>query len=92
MTKTASDQHRDFLEMAVDDQVCLIDEALSGEVYAALERHGGGVEIMDIEGANVLIRYHGACGHCPISESGTLYLIQTTLQEKVDPRIQVKIV
>ena len=50
------------------------------------------MEIMDIEGTDILIRYYGACGGCPISESGTLVFIQNTLQERIDSRIQVKIV
>lgn len=83
---------KDFLDLEIDDQVLLINEALSEQVLQALEMDGGGMEIMDIEGTDVLIRYYGACGNCPISESGTLIFIQNTLQEKVDPRIQVKIV
>lgn len=91
MTKTKG-KKTDFLKLGIDDQVLLINEALSDQVYPALEMDGGGMEIMDIEGADVLIRYFGACGGCPISESGTLVFIQSTLQKKVDPRIQVKIV
>lgn len=86
------EEKTDFLKLGIDDQVLLVNEALSEQVYMALEMDGGGMEIMDIEGADVLIRYYGACGNCPIAESGTLMFIQNTLQEKVDPRIQVKIV
>ncbi|MDH5596668.1 MAG: NifU family protein [Candidatus Peregrinibacteria bacterium] len=82
----------DFLKLDIDDQVKLINEALEEQVYMALEMDGGGMEIMDIEGTDVLIRYYGVCGNCPISESGTLVFIQQTLQERIDPRIQVKIV
>lgn len=82
----------DFLDLSVDEQVTLINEVLSEQVYMALEMDGGGMEIMDIEGTDVLIRYYGACGGCPISESGTLVFIQQTLQDRIDPRIQVKIV
>ncbi len=85
-------QKKDFLKLEIDDQVLLINEALSDRVYPALEMDGGGMEIMDVEGTDVLIRYYGACGNCPIGESGTLFFIQNTLQEKVDPRIEVKIV
>ncbi len=91
MTKK-KEEKTDFLKLGIDDQVLLINEALSEQVYTALEMDGGGMEIMDIEGTDVLIRYYGACGNCPISESGTLVFIQNTLQEKVDHRIQVKIV
>lgn len=82
----------DFLALSVDEQVSLINDVLSEQVYMALEMDGGGMEIMDIEGTDILIRYHGACGGCPISESGTLVFIQQTLQDRIDERIQVKIV
>lgn len=82
----------DFLALDIHQQVSRVNEALSEQVYMALEMDGGGMEIMDIEGTDILIRYHGACGGCPISESGTLVFIQQTLQDKIDPRIQVKIV
>lgn len=85
-------QSVDFLALSVDEQVTLINDVLSEQVYMALEMDGGGMEIMDIEGTDVLIRYYGACGGCPISESGTLVFIQQTLQDRIDPRIQVKIV
>lgn len=93
MTKEEEkDGKKDFLKLDIDEQVTLINKALADQVMMALEMDGGGMEIMDIEGTDVLIRYYGACGNCPISESGTLVFIQQTLQEKVDPRIQVKIV
>ena len=91
MTPTQTGQV-DFLKLTVDEQVSLINDVLSEQVYMALEMDGGGMEIMDIEGTDILIRYHGACGGCPISESGTLVFIQQTLQDRIDTRIQVKIV
>lgn len=83
---------KDFVKLGIDDQVLLVNEALSEQIMPMLEMDGGGMEIMDIQGTDVLIRYHGACGNCPIAESGTLIFIQNTLQEKVDSRLQVKIV
>ena len=90
--KAAAKKETDFLKMEVDQQVSLIHEALAEDVYYFLEMDGGGMEIMDIDGVNVLIQYHGACGNCHISQTGTLAFIQQTLQEKVDPRIQVVVV
>jgi Fe-S cluster biogenesis protein NfuA len=40
----------------------------------------------------VFIRYFGACGGCPIGQGGTLNFIEMTLQQKVDPRLQVKVI
>ena len=90
--KTAKSKETDFLKMELDEQVRLVNGALEEDVYYALEMDGGGMEIMDIDGLSVLIRYHGACGNCHISQTGTLAFIQQTLKEKVDPRIQVVVV
>jgi len=92
MSERKTNERADFLNMEVDDQIKAIDEALSERVYMALEMDGGGMEIMDIEGTDILIRYYGACGGCPIGESGTLVFIEQTLQMKVDSRIKVKLV
>jgi Fe-S cluster biogenesis protein NfuA len=54
-----------------------------------LASHGGGLEIMDIQGFRILIRYHGACHGCPLAGSGTLEFIEHTLQSEIDERIRV---
>ncbi len=85
-------QKKDFTKLDIDEQVNLINEALEPEVYPVLMSHGGGMEIMDIEGTNVLVRYFGACGGCPIAMEGTLDFIEFTLQSQVDPRLKITIV
>ncbi len=86
----------DFLKLDVDEQVNQINEALSEEVYQALEMDGGGMEIMDItiikDHMQVLISYYGACGGCHLATTGTLDFITQTLREKLDPRIEVVVV
>jgi len=91
-TEKATNSEIDFLKLSIDEQVTLINNVLSEKVYEVLEMDGGSMEIMDIEETNILIRFYGACSGCPIAESGTLIFIQNTLQEKIDPRIEVKIV
>ena len=82
----------DFEKLNIDKQVQLVNDALEAEVYSAMAMHNGGLEIEDIKGLEVHIRYQGACVGCPMAETGTLMFVEHTLQEKVDPRIQVKIV
>ncbi|MBU0577870.1 NifU family protein [Patescibacteria group bacterium] len=81
-----------FEELKIDKQVKLVNDALEDEVYTALAMHDGGLEIMDIKGLEVHISYQGACAGCPMASTGTLMFVENTLQEKVDKRIQVKIV
>lgn len=83
---------KDFAKLGIDEKVRLVDEALTPEVYPALQMDGGGLEIMDIEDYTVMVRYFGACGGCHIGKTGTLDFITWTLQTKVDEKITVEIV
>ncbi|QQR83199.1 NifU family protein [Candidatus Peregrinibacteria bacterium] len=81
---------KDFATMDIDDQVDWVNEVLEPEIYPALMMDGGGMEIMDIEGTNIKVRYYGACGNCAIGESATFPYIEQTLKMAIDPRITVE--
>lgn len=84
-----SKSKKDFSKLDIEKQIKLIHKALEPEVYPALQMHGGGVEIMDIKGIKVFIRYYGACQGCPLASTSTLQFIEDTLQSKIDKKIQV---
>ena len=68
-----------------------IDEILDETIRPGLAMDGGGVEILDLSDDMVLsISYHGACGSCPSSTTGTLQAIENILQEQFDQRVTVK--
>ena len=83
---------KDFFELTIDEQVNAVNEALKDDVFPVLHSDGGGLEIMDIEGRNILVRYYGACSGCPMATTGTLAFIEKTIQDNVDERLQVKII
>lgn len=89
---TKKKEKKPFDKLDIDSQVDLINAALEPQVYPALQMDGGGMEIMDIEGTKVMIRYYGACSGCHIGNTGTLDFIEQTLQHEVDERIMVEIV
>ena len=78
-----------FSVLPLEEQVRRVNEALMASVYPMLGSHGGGVEIMDIQGTDVSIHYFGACHGCSLSGSGTLQFIEQTLQAQVDEEIRV---
>lgn len=78
-----------FKKLPLDEQVRRVNDALMTSVYPMLGSHGGGVEIMDIQGTDVSIHYFGACHGCSLSGSGTLQFIEQTLQAQVDEEIRV---
>ena len=78
-----------FNKLNIEDQVKQVNKALEKNVLPMLQSHGGGIEIMDIEGWSINIQYFGACQGCPLAGAGTLDFIEQTLQEKIDERIKV---
>lgn len=78
-----------FKKLPLEEQVRRVNDALIASVYPMLGSHGGGVEIMDIQGNEVHVRYFGACHGCMLSGSGTLQFIEQTLQAQVDEEIRV---
>ncbi|MBN2087230.1 NifU family protein [Candidatus Peregrinibacteria bacterium] len=81
----------DFEKLSLEEQIELVNKALEAEVYTAMAMHNGGLDIEDIDGLTVYISYQGACVGCPMAATGTLMFVENTLQEKIDPRIRVKI-
>ena len=72
-----------------DDKLRRINELLDNRIRPGLAGDGGGLEVISFDGATLQIAYHGACGSCPSSTSGTMRYIEGMLQEEVDPNLRV---
>jgi len=73
-----------------DDEKAIIVEAVMEEsIRPALANDGGGLEVIEVDGPIVRIRYQGACGGCPSSTGGTLRVIENHLKSQLDPEIKV---
>ncbi|MBN1638162.1 MAG: NifU family protein [Ignavibacteriales bacterium] len=66
-----------------------ITEVINTRVKPALERDGGGLEIIEFKNNVLKIRYQGACGSCPSAIRGTLVAIENLLRKDVNPDIVV---
>ncbi len=67
----------------------IIDGVLDREIRHYLQADGGDVQVLEYEKDVLTIKYEGACGGCPSSESGTLEAIVQILRREVNPKIQV---
>ena len=75
---------------AEDDQKYREIEALLDErIRPYLAGDGGWLEIIELAGSTLKIRYQGACGSCPSSLTGTLMAIENMIREEIDPDIEV---
>jgi NifU-like protein len=64
----------------------VIDEV----VAPSLKKDGGNIELVDVDGTDVLVSLRGACASCPSSQLTLTDFVQKTLREQVDPAIRVK--
>ncbi len=72
-----------------DNLLKQINELLDNKVRPALAGDGGGLEVIDIDGYTVKIRYQGACGTCPSAISGTLMAIEGLLKRDINEALEV---
>jgi NifU-like protein len=82
-----------FEDMTLVQQIKAVDAVIDDSVRQFLIMDGGNVEIIDIkkadENIDIYIRYLGNCDGCSSSATGTLYAIESTLQEKLSSKIRV---
>jgi NifU-like protein len=91
--KQESGEEVPFKEMTLVQKIKAIDKVIDESVRQYLIMDGGNMEVLDVKEngdyTDVYIRYLGACSGCASSTTGTLYAIESTLKEKLDPNIRV---
>jgi NifU-like protein len=79
--------------MSVIQKFKEIDKVLDEQIRPMLVMDGGNMEVIDVkedgENIDVYIRYLGACSGCASGATGTLFAIESVLQEKLYPNIRV---
>jgi NFU1 iron-sulfur cluster scaffold homolog, mitochondrial len=78
-----------YPQLSDDEKVIIVEAVLDSSVRPALANDGGGLEVIEVDGHIVRIRYQGACGGCPSSTGGTLRVIENHLRAQLDPEIKV---
>ncbi len=69
-----------------------IAETVEAEIRPLLQRDGGDVEIIDVQGDKVMIAFRGHCAGCVAASFTKNGLVQKKLREAVDPAIVVEVV
>ncbi len=72
------------------ERITVIQEILNQEVRPLLQKDGGDLELVDIDGTRVIIRMVGHCSGCRASGMTTMW-IQDKLREIVDPDIVLEV-
>ena len=67
----------------------MIMKAIDEEIRPTLQKDGGDLELIDIEGTTVRVALRGACSGCPSSQVTLTDFVQKRLQDLVEPSITV---
>ena len=82
-----------FDKMTLVQRIKAIDSVLDSDIRPMLVMDGGNMEIIDIKENlphyDLYIRYLGSCSGCSSGSTGTLYAIESILQQKIDENIRV---
>ena len=78
-----------YAELSDDEKAIIVEAIMDESIRPALANDGGGLEVIEVDGPIVRIRYQGACGGCPSSTGGTLRVIENHLKSQLDPEIKV---
>ena len=89
-TRAASAVGGAIAAVASDDpKLVQINDLLDERIRPYLAGDGGWLEVLELEGNTLTIRYEGACGSCPSSLTGTLMAIENMIKDEIDPDITV---
>lgn len=73
-------------------KIKLIEETIDREVRPILRRDGGDLELHDVDGNRVFVKFVGACVSCPVSSVTLKDVVESQLRETVSPDLVVEAV
>ncbi len=71
-------------------KIKLVEETLEREIKPALQKDGGSIELVDVDGNTILVKLHGTCATCIKSEVTLKHYVETKLRELVAPELVVE--
>lgn len=72
------------------ETIKLIEDVLEKEIKPVLKKDGGNIELIDLDGAVVLVELRGACANCKTSQVTIKNFIENKIQELVSPELTVR--
>jgi NifU-like protein len=71
-------------------KIKLIEETLDREIRPALQKDGGNIELIDVDGDEVYVKLIGTCAACKASQITLKHYVESRLREMVTPEIVVE--
>jgi NifU-like protein len=70
-------------------KIKLIEETLEREIRPALQKDGGNIDLIDVDGDQVYVKLIGTCATCSASQVTLKHYVETRLREMVTPELVV---
>jgi NifU-like protein len=86
----AEAEHKNFDKMTVVEKIKMIEKVLAEEINPKLKADGGWMELVDIQGQKVKLRFLGMCHGCPSSGATLKNVVEKELRERIDPAIEIE--
>jgi len=83
-------EHKTFSKMTVVEKVKMVEKVLAEDVNPKLKLDGGWIELVDLEGDKVKVRFLGMCSSCPSSALTLKNVVEKELKEKIDPALVIE--
>ncbi len=71
-------------------KIHLIEDVIDREIRPALRQDGGDLELVDVDGNTVKVRFRGACAGCVVSQVTLKDVVEARLKDNVSEQITVK--
>ena len=86
----AEAEHKNFDKMTVVEKIKMIEKVLAEEINPKLKADGGWMELVDVQGQKIKLRFLGMCHGCPSSGATLKNVVEKQLRERIDPAIEIE--
>jgi NifU-like protein len=86
----AEAEHKKFDKMTVVEKIKMIEKVLAEDINPKLKADGGWMELVDVQGQKVKLRFLGMCHGCPSSGATLKNVVEKELKERIDPAIEIE--
>lgn len=86
----AGSDDNEFKNLTTVQKVFRVQEVIDKEIRPLLEHDGGSIELVDLNGNNVIVRLTGRCSSCPSAGVTLKYTVQDKLREFVSSDLTVE--
>jgi NifU-like protein len=82
----------DFNSMTMVEKIKIVEKILNKEINPKLKADGGFMELVDIEGNIIKVKFLGACSNCPTSTVTFKEVVEKELKNRIKGDIEVRLV